>query len=93
MALVQDSGPQFNIKMTFYQYRKSHCGDKMIVRSSDLYYVISYTGKMSSLYWIRAPDSIAQATKTLQSCTKQLKYLKIIVYLDPQSFEKVLYEC
>ena len=24
-------GPRFNIKMSFYQYRKSHCGDKTIL--------------------------------------------------------------
>ena len=47
----------FNIKMSSYQYRKSHCGDKTVVRSSYLYNEISYTGKMSSLYWIRALDS------------------------------------
>ena len=47
-------GPRFNIKMTSYQYRKSHCGDKTVVRSSYLHNGISYTGKMTSLYWIRA---------------------------------------
>ena len=25
-------GPWFNVKMTSYQYRKSHCGDKMVIR-------------------------------------------------------------
>ena len=44
-------GPRFNIKMSSYQYRKSHCGDKTVVRSSYLHNVISYTGKMASLYW------------------------------------------
>ena len=34
------------------QYRKSHCGDKTVVRSSYLHNGISYTGKMRSLYWI-----------------------------------------
>ena len=48
------SGPRFNIKMPSYQYRKSHCGDKMAVRSSYLHNGISYTGKISSLYWIGA---------------------------------------
>ena len=48
-----ESGPRFNIKMSSYQYRKSHCGDK---RSSYLHNRISYTGKISSLYWIRALD-------------------------------------
>ena len=45
------SGPRFNIKMTSYQYRKSHCGDKTVVRSSYLHNGISYTGKMALLYW------------------------------------------
>ena len=39
----------FSIKMSSYQYRKSHCGDKTVVRSSYLHNGISYTGKMSSL--------------------------------------------
>ena len=43
----------FNIKMSSYQYRKSHCGDKTILRPSYLHNGISYTGKMTSLYWIR----------------------------------------
>ena len=44
-------GPWFNIKMSSYQYWISHCGDKTVVRSY-LHNGISYTGKMSSLYWI-----------------------------------------
>ena len=40
--------------MLSYQYRKPHCGDKTVVRSSYLHNGISYTGKMTSLYWIRA---------------------------------------
>ena len=46
-------GPWCNIKMTSYQYRKSHCGDKTILRPSYLHNGISYTGNMTSLYWIR----------------------------------------
>ena len=46
------TGPWFNIKMSSYQYRKSHCGDKTILRPSYLHNGISYTGKMTSLYWI-----------------------------------------
>ena len=52
-------GPRFNIKMSSYQYRKSHCGDKTVVRSSYLHNGISYTGKMTSLYWIRALNRMA----------------------------------
>ena len=45
------SGPRFNIKMTYFQYKKSRCGDKTVVTSSYLYNEISNTGKMTSLYW------------------------------------------
>ena len=44
-------GPWFNIMMTSYQYRKSHCGDKMIFWPSYLHNGISHTGKITSLYW------------------------------------------
>ena len=47
-------GPWFNIKMLSYQYRKSHCGDKTILRPFYLHNGISNTGKTTSLYWIRA---------------------------------------
>ena len=49
-------GPRFNIKMMSYQYSKSHCGDKTVVRSSYLHNGISYIGKISSLYWFGAQD-------------------------------------
>ena len=45
---------RLNIKMSSYQYRKSYCGDKTILRPSYLHNGISYTGKTASLYWIRA---------------------------------------
>ena len=48
------SGSQFNIKMISYQSRKSHCGDKTILRLSYLHNGFTYAGKMTSLYWIRA---------------------------------------
>ena len=53
-ANCMTTGPWFNIKMTSYQYRKSHCGDKTILRPSYLPNGISYAGKITSLYWIKA---------------------------------------
>ena len=53
-TLKYGPGPRFNMKMASYQYRKSHCGDKTILQLSYLHNGISYTGKMTSLYWIRA---------------------------------------
>ena len=61
------SGPQFNIKKTSYQYRKSHCGDKTILRPSYLHNGISYTGKITSLYWIRALKKVAKIEKFSQA--------------------------
>ena len=46
--------------MSSYQYRKSHCGDKTILRPSYLHNGISYTDKMISLYWIRAQVTSCQ---------------------------------
>ena len=50
--LKRAPGPWFNIKMSSYQYMKSHCRDKTISRPSYLHNGISYTGKTTSLYWI-----------------------------------------
>ena len=56
-------GPWFNIKMSSYQYRKSHCGDKAVVRSSYLHNGISYTGKTIPLYWIGAMGPVGSRWK------------------------------
>ena len=58
LSVFASPGPRFNIKMTSYQYRKSHCGDKTILRPSYLHNGISYTGKTTSLYWIRAQGMV-----------------------------------
>ena len=63
-------GPWFNIKMSSYRYRKSHCGDKTVVRSSYLHNGICYTGKMSSSYWIGAltMSRLDRKQKWLHAC-------------------------
>ena len=48
--LWRKPGFWFNIKMSSYQYKKSRCGDKMILRPSYVHNGISYTGKTTS--WI-----------------------------------------
>ena len=65
----KDSGPWFNINMSSYQHRKSHRGDKTVVRSSYLHSGISYTGKMIYLYWF-TPLISYQPTQTYTT-TKQ----------------------
>ena len=73
-VLVEELGPWFNVKIPSYQYRKSHCGDKTVVRSSYLHNGIFYTGKMASLYWIRAPVfSIHNTDSVPKLCTQPIK--------------------
>ena len=45
---------RFNRKMSYYQYRKSHCVGKTILGPFYPHNGIFYTGKTTSLYWIRA---------------------------------------
>ena len=56
--LLSGGGGWFNIEMLSYQYRKSHCGDKTILRPSYIHNGTSYTGKTTSLYWISPRVSI-----------------------------------
>ena len=58
--------------MSSYQHRKSHCGDKTVVRLSYLHNGISYTGNKTSLYWIRAQ---------IQSKPYYMYYLIILYHL------------
>ena len=62
VALMQTTRARFDLKMSFCQYRKSHCGDKTIVRSSYLHNGISYICKMASLYWFSPHGPIKQST-------------------------------
>ena len=73
----KEPGPWFNIKMTSYQDRKSHCGDKTILRPSYLHNGTSYTGKMTSLYWIRAQGTRNHTWKYL--CLRDINRRIIIL--------------
>ena len=75
------TGPWSNIKMSSYQYRKFHCGDKTILRPSYLHNVISLTGKVTSLYWIRA-QYISWNMHTASSYFIS-KVLSVLIGLDP----------
>ena len=66
-VLSHATGPRFNIKMS-YRYRKYHCWDKTVVRSSYLHSGISYSGKMTSLYWIRVLDPFRVLCYGLTTC-------------------------
>ena len=60
--------------MLSYQYRKSHCGDKLDIRPSYLHNEISYTSKMAYLSYIdglvqERRNSIGNAPELHGSCT------------------------
>ena len=74
-------GPWFYIKMSSYQCRKSHCGDKTVVRSSYLHNGIFFTRKMASLYWI----SLQIATLKGYVDNIVLKHLASLTYCFIQS--------
>ena len=61
MSVSPLSGPWFNTKMS-YQHSDSHCGNKMIVRSSYFCNRNSYTGKTAFSYWINSLVSISLAS-------------------------------
>ena len=60
--------------MPSYQYRKSHCGNKTILWSSYLRNGISFTGKMTSLYWIKALVTDSKSTSNFQNLILKLPY-------------------
>ena len=75
--------PWFNIMMPSYQYRKSHCGDKTILRPSYLHNGISYTAKMTSLYWIRAPVfSLPRCCFISKLSFKTIPFQSVLFYYD-----------
>ena len=73
------AGGWFNIKMASYQYRKSHCGDKTILRPSYLHNGISYTGKTTSLYWIGQQFTSAATVLAPQGAMASV----IVLYVPP----------
>ena len=74
-------GPRFNIKISFYQYRKSHCGDKTVVRSSYLHNGISYTSKMASLYWFSLQLINLQLLPNISSMMADIACPRMAFYL------------
>ena len=74
MSYYQATWALIQYKMPSYQYRKSNCWDKTILRPSYLHNGISYTGKMRSLYWTRA-------LATLYCLGYGVNYINIMAYL------------
>ena len=72
---AKHSGPWCSIKMSSYQYRKSHYGDKTIMRPCYLHNGISDTGKIISLYLIRHQN--LQQSRTCNGFALTLEILDI----------------
>ena len=59
------SGGWFNVKMSFYQYRNSHCGDQTILWPTYLHFGISYTCKTTSCMMTYSNGNIFRVTGPL----------------------------
>ena len=89
-AFVERPGDSFYIKTPSYQYRKSHCGYKTILPPSYPHNGISYTGKMSSLYWIRAqklfdaavPKAVCDIWQQYPGCMSKQARNKVDIMLE-----------
>ena len=67
-SLNRCPGPWLNIKMSYYQCRKSYCGDETILWLYYLHNMISYTGEMASLYWIGVQLSCSIGSDKIAQC-------------------------
>ena len=85
-----NSGAWFNIKIPSYQYRKSHCGDKTVVRSSYLHNGISYTGKMTDIFLLnKGPDVSNTCHCQLMLCSNESRSVLSQEILVANDFDKV----
>ena len=82
MPYMSEPGPWFNMKMSSYQYRKSHCGDKTVVRSSYLHNGISYTCKQDGIFILNHP----QGPISLTIFPSQFKFDQNFIVLSFQFF-------
>ena len=82
VVLKQLSGDHFNIKMPYYQYKKSQCGDNMILWLSYLQNRISYSSSKTSLYWIspHLTSSLSQYAEDSQ-CRPSPLYNHKLIYI------------
>ena len=71
----QWAGGRINIKISSYQYRKSYCGDKTILRPSYLHNGISYTDNMTYFYWIRALNPTPSSTNDTKVSTRRAELI------------------
>ena len=70
-------GPWFSTKMLSYQYRKSRCGDKTVIRQPYLHSGISYNDKTPSFYWIKAQMMSIKMVDEIKRNHLYIKYLNI----------------
>ena len=85
-------GPWFIIKTPSYQYRKSHCGDTTVVRSSYLHNGISNTGEKASFLLNQPPGCLKSNSAICTPCCiwpdlkgrksnpKSLYVLKVLIF-------------
>ena len=88
-------GPWFNIKMSSYQYRKSHCGYKTVANSC----YIHNTGKTTSVYLLSPQHLHFIVTHTMTTKLLLVPSLKVVIpnskllsLISPQALQSLINE-
>ena len=84
---IWEGGSQFSIKILSQQFRKSHCGDKIFIKTFHLYNWISYTDK--HFYIEIAPDHIFIVAADVLSPHSARPSARIMLVITETSFVEV----
>ena len=100
-----DPGPWFNIKMSSFQYRKSHCGDKTVVRLSCLEHPgvrdksrvseinLSQPRHETAFWWHHNGPVTSQSTDPIKWPTDPLELIRIYVHINTHNKESLTQRC
>ena len=98
-------GPRFTIKMTSYLYKKSHCGDKTVVRSSCLVHPgvrderrvseidLSQSRHETAFWWRHTGLVTSQSTDPVKWRNYPLELIGIYVHINTHNKESLIQRC
>ena len=105
LVLLKYSGPWFNIKMSSYQDRKSHCGDKMVVRSSCLIHLgvrdkrrvseidLSQPRHETAFWWRHNEPVTSQLTDRIKWPNYPVELIGIYMHINAHNKESLTQRC
>ena len=100
-----EPGPWFNIKMSSYEYRKPHCGDKTVVRSSCLVHPgvrdkrrvseidLSQPRHETAFWWRHNGAVTSQLTDRIKWPNYPVELIGIYVHINTHNKESLTQRC